>query len=395
MELKFKKNWFLLGNFPFISAAELSAVLKLREDDYLIEQNFLFCDKQIGNPGELIQRLGGTIKIGVFAGTADTTEQLVEKITNIIADSNGKIIFGISAYFGDSSETSQWVYNLGKTIKKELKNNKLSCRYVFNRESVLSSVTVQKNNLVEKGFEFLVIKNNKKYYFAKTEAVQQFEEWSRRDIGRPERDQKSGMLPPKLARMMINISGASPSSILLDPFCGSGTIINEAAVLGYKKIIGTDISEKAVRDAKNNINWLGQKNNANIFQSDVEFLDKKIQTAFVDAVVTEPYLGKPLKGNEKKEILLEQVEELKKIYVKAFTAFKIIVKPKGTVIFIIPRFRYKNEWITIDCQKNIEKLGFIAESFYGNNKQKHSFLLYSRFDQRVGREIWKFKKTTS
>lgn len=395
MELKFKKNWFLLGNFPSISAAELSAVLKLHENDYLIKENFLICDKDIGDSDELIKRLGGTIKIAVFSGTADTIDQLSDKITNIIAGVNGKIVFGISAYFEDEDDTAQWVYNLGKTIKKELKKNQLSCRYVFNREAVLSSVTVQKNNLLEKGFEFLIFKENNKYYFAQTKAVQPFEEWGRRDIGRPKRDQKSGMLPSKLARMMINIADVPLSSVLLDPFCGSGTILNEATALGYKKIIGTDISEKAVEDAKNNINWLNQKNSVDIFQSDVQLLNKKIKTASVDAVISEPYLGRPLNGNEEEKILLGQAEELKKIYLKAFTTFKIIVKPGGIIIFIIPRFRHKNEWITIDCQNNIEKLGFIAEPFYDKNKEKKSFLLYSRFDQRVGREIWKFKKIAS
>ncbi len=391
MDLKFKKNWFLLGNFTTISAAELSAVLKLREDEYLMEQNFFICDKNISNPEELIERLGGTVKIAVFAGVADTAEQLSEKIANIIADANGKIVFGISAYFGESGETSQWVYNLGKTIKNELKDKKLSCRYVFNREPVLSSVTVQKNNLLEKGFEFLVIKKGDRYYFARTKAVQPFEEWGRRDIGRPERDQKSGTLPPKLARIMINLSGASLNNSILDPFCGSGTIISEAVVMGYKKIFGSDISFKATEDSKKNIDWIKPDNNAKIINTDISELSKKIKPASIEIIITEPFLGKPLKGGETKQVLEKQSEELKKLYLIAFCEFKKILTDNGKIIFIIPRFKHGGEWLRINCVNEIKKLGFNTEPLFQNRE----YLIYARADQKVGREIWKFTKTAS
>ena len=44
----------------------------------------------------------------------------------------------------------------GKQIKKILKNENYSVRYVFKREPVLSSVTVDKNGLAERGREFLI-----------------------------------------------------------------------------------------------------------------------------------------------------------------------------------------------------------------------------------------------
>ena len=35
--------------------------------------------------------------------------------------------------------------------------------------------------------------------------MQDFEQWGARDYGRPSRDAVRGMLPPKLARMMVNL----------------------------------------------------------------------------------------------------------------------------------------------------------------------------------------------
>ena len=88
------------------------------------------------------------------------------------------------------------------------------------------------------------------FSLAQTEAVQPFEQFSARDFGRPGRDDLSGMLPPKLAIIMINLAQTPLNSILLDPFCGSGTILSEAVLLGYTNLIGTDISEKAIADSK-------------------------------------------------------------------------------------------------------------------------------------------------
>jgi tRNA G10 N-methylase Trm11 len=392
-----KKNWFLLGGFPLISAAEISAVLELNENEILIDQNFLFCDKKINKADKLIKRLGGTVKIAVFTDTANSEEELSQKLINLLTKTNGKIIFGISAYFGVPRETSQWVYALGKTIKKELKNKSLSCRYVFNREAFLSSVTVKKNNLIEKGFEFLIIKKDNKYFFARTVAIQPFEEWGRRDFDRPGRDDLSGMLPPKLARIMINLSSNDLNSLLLDPFCGSGTIITEAMSLGYNNIIGSDLSLKAVSDTEKNIRWLKNINpetsryNIKLLTSDVLNLTDKLAKNSIDLIVTEPYLGKPLKGKENEKFLRDQMDDLKKLYTSAFSIFKKILKKNGTIIFIFPCFKFNQQWLRINCQKEIKQLGFVAEPFIKNNE----FLLYARSSQKIGREIWKYSITAS
>ena len=105
------------------------------------------------------------------------------------------------------------------------------------------------NKVLEKGGELVVfVRSDTTFDLGRTETVQDFKTYRLRDIGRPRRNAKRGMLPPKLARMMINIASPKHNDTILDPFCGSGTIIHEAFLLGYKNIIGSDISEKAVRD---------------------------------------------------------------------------------------------------------------------------------------------------
>ena len=113
-----------------------------------------------------------------------------------------------------------------------------------------------------------------------------------------------------------------------------------------------------------------------------------MHSASVDAIVTEPYLGKPLRGQESKQELISQVKELKGLYLQAFRQFYQILKPNGKVVFVIPRFKYANEWITIDCKNEIEKIGFKALSFFESQLR----LVYARPNQRIAREIWRFEK---
>ena len=52
-------------------------------------------------------------------------------------------------------------------------------------------------------------------------------------------------LHPKLARAMVNLTGAKRGEVILDPFCGSGGILIEAGLMGMKTI-GYDINKKMV-----------------------------------------------------------------------------------------------------------------------------------------------------
>jgi len=420
------KFWFILGREPLIAAAEIGAVLgfgknyeyappilkvdglSLREKRSNPKDNEITTvaqgDLAMTEPAILIKRLGGTIKIAKEMADSVTEEKLKNIIIEELKTVEGKINFGLSIYSQTNINLKE-VKNLGLQIKKALKEEGLSVRYVENRETILSSVTVEKNGLTGRGREFLIEKSGDAFSLAKTEAVQPFEEFSARDFGRPGRDSASGMLPPKLAMMMINLAQAPKNGVLLDPFCGSGTIISEAALLGYKILIGSDNSEKAIADSKKNIEWIKQKFPISNFQfpinfqvSNVQNLSRILKHESIDAVVTEPYLGKPLRGQETREELLKQTNELKTLYIEAFRQFSSILKPNGVVVFIIPRFsakggsasggKFSNEWITIDCKNNIETLGFKSVPFL----EQHPYLLYARPDQRVGREIWKFEK---
>jgi tRNA G10 N-methylase Trm11 len=59
-----------------------------------------------------------------------------------------------------------------------------------------------------------------------------------------------GMLPPKLARMMINLT--KNNTAIYDPFCGLGTVLIEALHMGRIHILASDISEAMVSATEKN-----------------------------------------------------------------------------------------------------------------------------------------------
>ncbi|MEM2155839.1 MAG: DNA methyltransferase [Candidatus Jordarchaeales archaeon] len=92
-------------------------------------------------------------------------------------------------------------------------------------------------------------------------------------------------MTPYIARTMVNLSRATPRDIFLDPFCGSGSILIEAALVGCR-IIGCDIDPRMVNGAKANLTYYGL--NGELTLSDARHLP----FSCADRVVTDPPYGR-------------------------------------------------------------------------------------------------------
>lgn len=64
-------------------------------------------------------------------------------------------------------------------------------------------------------------------------------------------EEREGALRPTVANAMVHLAG-EPDGVLLDPCCGSGTILREAAEYGWK-VRGFDIDPEAVRITRHNV----------------------------------------------------------------------------------------------------------------------------------------------
>ena len=387
------KYFFILGSNPTLSLAELAAVFSHEGKLSLVQTNIAILETNQEIAANIIKKIGGTVKFGLILNEADsyTTEVILKAIAEFAkpASSEVKFMFGISNYGKNKAN----IKALAMEFKKLLKQSAMNSRWVISREPTLSSVVVEQNKLTtDRGVEIVIIQFNKKLLLGRTLAVQPFKELSFRDFGRPARDDHSGMLPPKLAQIMINLSGANPDAAVLDPFCGSGTIITEARLMGYKNIIGTDISNRAIADTKINIDWTEKnfnlpKTNYKILNSDATQISKHLAPDSIDAIVTEPYLG-PQRGWFD---LSKTVNELERLYEKSLIEFKKILKPGGRIVMVWPSFYDKRKNIFL----NPDLSGFKIVNPIPENLQSNIFLkltnrntiIYGRELQKIWREI--------
>ncbi|MCG3215557.1 MAG: hypothetical protein KAS63_02490 [Candidatus Heimdallarchaeota archaeon] len=179
----------------------------------------------------------------------------------------------------------------------------------------------------------------------------------------------------KLARSLVNISNISPNGTLLDPFCGTGTILIEGLKQGMK-VIGVDKDAKCVRASKTNLNHFTSsfpskmkiKEKWNIHLHDSRYLNNIIKEK-IDGIITEPYLGPFLNELPPVNQGTEIMKDLEKLYIQVLKGSKNHLRENGRILFIIPVYRYSSE-LTISPDSDIicEKtsLELVKESkFFG------------------------------
>jgi tRNA G10 N-methylase Trm11 len=385
--------FFILGKNSILSKAEIEAVLQISDFRFQIldfSEKVLVIETEKKLDVEwLNNRLGGAVKIGKILDTIDNLEEFDSKFFSLLKFDKNKVFFGFSLYQLDPkvhlNHLVKKLTPVAMEIKRRLREEKqLNSRYVVSKELELSSVIVKKNKLLKNGADICFLIKEKEILVGQTLAVQPFEEFGARDFTRPSRDQVSGMLPPKLARIMVNLAQLKEDAQILDPFCGSGTILQEALILGYQNLIGSDQSPKAIADTQNNLNWLAQKyqlntNNVQLYNVPIKLLNKKIKPNLIDAIITEPYLGPALKGTEDLKQIDLIIKEIRTLYLSALTVFYEILKKQGKIVIILPIYHLKNIDKSLEITEVIKKIGFEIL-----NQEK---LLYFRPGQFIKREI--------
>jgi putative N6-adenine-specific DNA methylase/tRNA (guanine6-N2)-methyltransferase len=96
-----------------------------------------------------------------------------------------------------------------------------------------------------------------------------------------------------IAYGLLNLAGAlAKPGTVLDPFCGSGTILLEAAaMLPEVPLIGCDISEEAVKGTRRNLEAAGAGKRSRLFQGDARELSRHLPESSADYLITDPPLG--------------------------------------------------------------------------------------------------------
>ncbi|MDO4871858.1 MAG: hypothetical protein Q4A27_00280 [bacterium] len=393
----------ILGRQPAIGIAELESIFGGEKIRVLGNYACLVDTEKIN-----VSHFGSILKTGevVFEINSTDWHEISKNILRVFerdfADFEGKITLGISAY-GLKIRPNE----IAKTtflLKQKMKKRGVSMRVISSKDAVLSTAISHNNKLglSAKKIEILVARGGKKTIIALSNGAQNIHSYARRDQNRPKRDAFVGMLPPKLAQTMVNLgAGANQPQIrflkgekttkkpeVLDPFCGTGTVLQEAILKGFRAN-GTDSSEKMVEFSQENSAWflhefkphgkLGELYAADATSENWHFA-KNLAT-----VVCESYLGQPFSAPPSPKKMQEVRENCNRI-ISNFLKNLAQQIPEGTQICIaVPAWRTQNgNFSHLPLIDFLQELGYNRKEFM---RVKPQDLIYYRENQVVAREL--------
>jgi len=145
-------------------------------------------------------------------------------------------------------------------------------------------------------------------------------------------------LSPRLARTLVNIAGLKPGQTLLDPFCGSGTILVEAFAKSLR-CLGVDSRASRVQEARENLRWsVGGVTDRgyDIRKGDARDLSRMLRGTKVDAIVTEPLLLPQLHARPKTSTAHEMIGESAMVYNDALASMAESIHSEGRIVVVVP-----------------------------------------------------------
>jgi tRNA (guanine10-N2)-dimethyltransferase len=89
----------------------------------------------------------------------------------------------------------------------------------------------------------------------------------------------------KLARCMVNLAHPKAEDIVLDPFCGTGTMLIEATMIGCRTV-GLDVQRRMARGTIRNMKYFNVKPDGIVIAD-----ARSLPISRVDNVVTDPPYG--------------------------------------------------------------------------------------------------------
>jgi tRNA (guanine10-N2)-dimethyltransferase len=374
---------FILGRQPEIGLAELRAVFG--DAELILPQAALVPTDVAPN----INRLGSVRKVGrvIYDASGDPADFLVKKLTELPP---GRITLGVSHYGRNASAAS--ARKAAISLKKRLDR---SVRVLPNSEAEISDAATLGNKLGSSPnkVELLVVNTGRRTIVAELIGVQNLNAYTLRDRGRPKRDARVGMLPPTLAQIMINLAAGQnnlANSTLLDPFCGTGVVLQEAALMGLN-VYGTDIEPRMIDYTRTNLDWLNQRFHAKTkLKLEVADATNYIWTPPIDLVVTETYLGQPYSTAPPIEKLQQNISTCNTIISKFLTNLAPQITPKTGLCIAVPCWFVGGRTYHLPLTHQLATFGY--EQIYYSGDQKP--LIYRRENQIVGRELLVLHKRT-
>ena len=137
-----------------------------------------------------------------------------------------------------------------------------------------------------------------------------------------------GQLRPELANLMCLFASLASSDVILDPFAGHGTIVDQLQGFPHSKILAyeQDLDESALVIKK-------------------DFFENDIPSEFVTKIITDPPWG-----------LFDLNVNIEELYSKMFSEFERLLTKNGEIVILLSR--------DYDLNSLLEKHSFVIKSFF-------------------------------
>ncbi|MEA3414444.1 MAG: DNA methyltransferase [Nanoarchaeota archaeon] len=340
------KYLFILGRNIELSQQEIHSYLNRKNNKILsetLDKNALFINLENKIPQETIKELGGILRIGEIIAYSNNITKELEKFQIYNGESN-KLNYVIWDFSKNYSEVEDY-------IKQRFKSEKLKATIKHLTDKIDSQnkeeFYMPSSKLLNE--EYFIFQENGTDYFGKIIQQPNYEEIKKRDMEKPVR-RESLAISPRLAKILVNL--AEPKQTLLDPFCGVGTIIQEA-LLQDINTIGIDKDKKAIEGAEKNLKWLNfLKEKYELINSD----STKINIPEISAIATEPDLGQILKKIPQKHEAEKTLINFKELIIQVINNLK--EKVSGKIVFTSPYIRIGKKRLSCNIENICERTNY-------------------------------------
>jgi len=140
--------------------------------------------------------------------------------------------------------------------------------------------------------------------------------------------QPRAALKPNVAYALLRLAHLEGPGVVLDPFCGSGTILWEAGALWPEaQLLGNDWNEETLAGARENAEAQALTDRVTLFESDVWTLAETLGDRRADLIVTNPPFG----------VRLASSMDFRPFYRRVLQQFDEVLSPTGRVVMLVLR----------------------------------------------------------
>lgn len=405
----------ILGHHPLLSITEVLSALDNRVRIMHADRSFIVVDGKWEK--ELLKQaptLGGLVKIvrtmaRVEKGSLYETVRIL--LDRKLATHEGKFLLSLSVHGRYRKYQTEFLRKLKGETKSEEKNIRIVHK---DMQRNVAPIVLLKQRVIEKGVDIVVCDlGDGTFTIGETIWLHDPEPIGMRDMEKPVRDMKVGMMPPKVAMALLHLAFPGESikgNIMWDPFGGLGVIPLEAMEMGADAI-ASDIEPRMVEAMETNLTWakekLGVSKAYHVYEQDattigeLPVLGKKKPST----IVTEGYLGTNFQRRPHRDEMESAMNDVDKMHIQFFKSL-VSAGFKGTVVVTFPYYPIGFKAVRMTSLLNaltrmgMEVVPLLHESQRRTLEQDRDILngytrdgtiLYTRGDQFVGREVVKLR----